>query len=257
MALPSASTLGEALASNRSAGSISELPLHLLSSEAAAEEVQDSAVLAFDESVVGYFVTATTAVTQRVLQCDMPIVGPLAASAMMPNLASFKLPWGILGAEWSMGFILGAHYPQSHRPVVASSFEDSVVGCIPMITVLGRRVTSAIPLNPWTATADFGLHAMSAKGKPDFEMRPSNLAAVDVVVSMNDAIVGRTRGADFMGDLTGAAMKLAEALARRERQLSPGNIVAIGGGPLIFQAVAGQTFRADFGPLGTVEVEFI
>jgi 2-keto-4-pentenoate hydratase len=256
MATASALSIGEALASHRSDGSIADVPLHLISSEARAQEVQDAAVMAYDESIVGYFATATTAVTQRVLQCDKPIFGPLVASAILPDRTGFRLPWGVLGAEWSIGFIIGASYPQLHQPTVFTSFEEAVIGCIPMITILGRRVTSSIPLNPWTATADFGLHVSSSKGEPVFDMRPSDLAGIDVVVSMNDAIVGQSSGRNIIGDLTGAIMMLAEVLTTQGRRLSPGNIIAVGGGPLIMQAVVGQTFRADFGRLGAVQVEF-
>lgn len=248
--------LGEALALHRSGGSIAALALQSISSAEMAEEVQDAALVALDDNVVGYFATATIPVTRRLLRCDGPVFGPLTGASLLPSHSRLRLPQGVLGAEWSLGLLLGDLYPDPHRPVTASAIEDAIIACVPMISVLGRRVTGGVPLNPWTATADFGLHVASVRGTPVFERHLADLQGLEVVASMNGAVVGRSRGGEVMRDVRQAIADLSLYLARRGRQVPPGNLIAIGGGPLILQAVVGQAFTADFGELGTVEAVF-
>ncbi|MDT3375720.1 hypothetical protein RNI52_00150 [Labrys neptuniae] len=248
--------LGEALAFNRSGGTIGDLPLHLISSEQMAEDVQDAAFAALDDNSVGYYATATIPATRRILQCDGPVFGPLPGASMMSSHSPFRLPPGMLGAEWSLGLLLGDSYPDPHRPVTPSLIEEAIIGCVPMITILGRRVRGAVPLNSWTATADFGLHVASAKGRPVFDRQLADLGGLEVVASMNGAVVGRSRGEQVMREVRQAIASLSLYLARRGRQVPPGNLIAIGGGPLILQAVVGQAFAADFGDLGSVEMVF-
>lgn len=256
MAITSIEDLGEALALNRSEGIVTDLPFRLISSEAAAEGVQDAAIMASNDNVVGYFATATTPTTQRLLQCDMPIFGPLVSSVVVSDHAHFSLPLGVLGAECSFGFIVGAPYPDPHADISLRSLQEVVIGCLPMITILGRRMTKEAPLNSWTATADFALHVASVKGRPVFDMHLEDLSGIKVIAGMNGAIVGHTNGESVMGHPVNAVLWLAEALNRCRRQLSAGSIIAIGAGPLILQAVVGQTFRADFGSMGSVDVTF-
>ena len=248
--------LGEALALHRSGGSIADLPLHLISSEQMAEEVQDSALAAMDDNVVGYFATATIPATRRILQCDGPVFGPLLGTSMLPSHSLFRLPPGVLGAEWSLGLLMGDSYPDPHRPMAPAQIEEAIIGCVPMITVLGRRAKGAVPLNSWTATADFGLHVATSRGMPVYDRHLADLKGMEVVASMNGAEVGRSHGERVMADVRAAIADLSLYLARRGRQVPPGNLVVIGGGPLILQAVVGQAFTADFGELGTVEMVF-
>ncbi|MBP0581928.1 hypothetical protein J8I29_21545 [Labrys sp. LIt4] len=252
----SVAELGEALAFNRSGGIIDDLPLQLISSEQMAEEVQDAALAAMDDNVAGYFATATIPATRRILQCEVPLFGPLAASSLLPSHSHFRLPPGVLGAEWSLGLLMGDSYPDPHRPVTLALIEEAIIGCVPMITILGRRVRGGVPLNSWTATADFGLHVASVRGAPAFDRHLADLKGLEVVASMNGAVVGRSRGERVMSDIGEAIASLSLYLARRSRQVPPGNLIAIGGGPLILQAVVGQAFTADFGDLGAVEVVF-
>ncbi|MDZ5453192.1 fumarylacetoacetate hydrolase family protein [Labrys sedimenti] len=252
----SVAELGEALAFSRSGGSIGDLPLHLISSEQMAEDVQDVAVAALDDNIAGYCATATIPATRRILQCEEAVFGPLTASSMLADRSHFRLPPGVLGAEWSLGLLLGDSYPDPHRPATPSLIEEAIIGCVPMITILGRRVKGVVPLNSWTATADFGLHSASVKGAPVYDRHLADLKGLEVVASMNGAVVGRSRGETVMSDVREAIAHLSLYLARRGRQVPPGNLIAIGGGPLILQAVVGQAFVADFGGLGTVEVVF-
>lgn len=248
--------LGEALASNRSGGAIADLPLQLISSERVAEQVQDAAFAALDDNVAGFFATATIPATQRFLQCEGPIFGPLTASSLLPSHAHIRLPPGVLGAEWSLGLLMGEAYPDPYRPLTPRLIEEAVIGCVPMITLLGRRVPGGVPLNAWTATADFGLHVASARGAPVHDRPLADLKGMEVVARMNGAQVGRSRREQVMRDIMEAIAGFSFYLRRRARQVPPGNLIAIGGGPLILQAVVGQTFTADFGELGVVEMAF-
>ena len=248
--------IGETLASSRLAGVVSHIPFRSLNSETVAEETQSSAIAAFGGRTVGYFVTSATAVTQRVLHCDTPILGSLLDTAMMLNQERLRLPRGVLGAECAFGFIIGAPYPDPHQDITRSAVERIIIGCEPMITVLGRRVPAAIPLNSWTATADFALHVASVKGPPVFDLRFEDLPGTEVVATIDGAVMGRGIGGDIMGDPLEGVIWVAKALKARGRQLSPGNIVAVGGCAGLFQVLPGQVFKADFAELGSVEAAF-
>ena len=62
------------------------------------------------------------------------------------------------------------------------------------------------------------------------------------------------RGGDVLGHPLEAVAWLARALARRGGRLDAGDLVATGTCAGLLQVLPGQTFAADFGGLGTVEL---
>ena len=253
-ATPFVGRFGEALAKSRLEGAVVDLPLHEIGAQDVAEDVQDAAVEAWDGGIEGWFVTATSPTTQRILRLDTPIFGPLVSSTQVEERAHLRLPFGVLGAECCFGLIIGAPYPDPRGSITRSSLEKVVLGCLPMIAILGRRVRGTVPLNAYTATADFALHVASVKGKPVFDMRVQQLAAIDVAASIDGAVLTRANSRDLVADPMELALWLARGLQRRGRQVSPGSILAIGSGGLILQVLSGQRFKAEFDTLGSVEV---
>jgi 2-keto-4-pentenoate hydratase len=77
-----------------------------------------------------------------------------------------------------------------------------------------------------------------------------------VSVTRNDELVTTGSGEAVLGGPLNVMAWLADELPRFGRRLRRGDVVTTGVATDVFEAVAGDTCVADFGPFGTVSVTF-
>jgi 2-keto-4-pentenoate hydratase len=249
--------LGLELASNRRTGSVSRLPLKDISSGDEAQVVQETAIEAFGGEARGYVLAATTPLTQRILHCDGPVFAPLLDVDILTPGHRFWLPHGVLGAGCSFAFVFGAPFPAPGESISRVTVLPALAGCRTCVDILGRRASADVPLNEWTATADFGLHVASLLGPfvdPEFFDR---LAAVEVLAQIDGRQIASGSGRDIMSDPLEALTWLANALAGQGRQINAGDMVVVGSCTGILQVLPQQVFRADFGSFGAADITFV
>ena len=255
MSFGSLENLGRELAECRRLGRVVDLRLERITAEDEADAVRDEAVAAYHSSVCGYRIAATTALTRRLLGCEAPVWAPLLAAEVRPGGTSFRLPPGVIGAGCELAFVMARPYPlHGDEEVSRASAGRAVAACRPGVGILGRRVPGSKPLNALTATADFGLGVAFVEGRDAEGWEAADLATVPVTARIDGRAVAAGHGGDVLGHPLEAVAWLARALARRGGRLDAGDLVATGTCAGLLQVLPGQTFAADFGSLGTVEL---
>lgn len=248
--------IGRALAASRRAGRISPQPLKHIRSQDQAEAVQWEANFAFGDEPVGYVVTATTLGKQKRLGCNGPIFGRAFASTVAPSGSSITLPAGVLGAGYGCAFTLGLPYPQPGTPIGLESLKPLIVGCATTLDILGRRVSGDVPLNTWTATADYALHVVSIVSP----LRSDWLTVEPPAGEVSLAIDGHRLVTDAGGDVGSpleSVVWLAEALQARGRFLNAFDRVFVSASTDLLQVLPGQRLERLVGGVSDVQADLI
>ncbi|WP_128564343.1 2-keto-4-pentenoate hydratase [Methylobacterium crusticola] len=250
--------LGRGLAEARRLNHVSpRLDLRVIAGPAAAEAVQAEAVLAYNQPIRGYTLAATSDRSARLLGCDGPVVAPLFAPAMLPSGTSLRASRGILGVGAQYTFVFGRPFPlDGEDPGDLDALAAAVVSCHLGVQVLGRRVCHTVPLNAWTATADFGLDVAHGRGGAVADWRDRDLATSAVSLRLDGHVVAQGSGREILNRHPLAAVAwLAEIVSQAGRTIDAFDAVATGSCTALSQIVPGQHVEADFGSLGRVELD--
>jgi 2-keto-4-pentenoate hydratase len=246
--------LGASLADCRKHGILGDLPLDRIGSDEEAEAVQAAALDAYGGAPCGYSIQATSILTRRLLCCDTPVFGPLVDTDVVQSGVDFHLPRGVLGAGAAFAFVFGRPYPGEDERISRATVQRAISTCRLGIELLGRRVPGSTPLNSRTATADFALNVLFVRGPRIDHWADLDLAAAQVSARINGQITAKGCGADVMTHPLDALVWLAQALAARGRELEAGELVTTGTCLGLLQVIPGQTFEADFGAFGRVDI---
>ncbi|MDQ0437243.1 2-keto-4-pentenoate hydratase [Kaistia dalseonensis] len=212
--------------------------------------MQTEAVIAYASWSKGYTVTGADAQSRRLLNLHEPICGPLLEHDIVPSGARYRLPQGTLGVCCQFVFTFGRPYPMPGEAIDLASLLHAIIHGRPGLVVLARRVTGAVPLNDWTATADFGLAACHVIGAGVVD--PGDPAARELSISavVDGQKLAEVSAGDALRDALDGLVHLARVLAGRGNVTEAGDIVAVSACCGILQAIPGQQFEADFGRWG-------
>ena len=242
---------GAALAKARRSSHSGDVDLSWLTSLREARDVQDAAIDCFEAAPVGYTLTATTAVTSRLLNCSEPIVGKLLAEYVYESGSTLRLPYGTLGLGAQFIFVMGAPI---REPIDLRSVSDAVVSCRMGLQLLGRRASRGLPINDWSATADFALDVGCVRGAGIEGWDRADLQAIRVSLRVGGNDLARSDNPDAFGDPVGTLVDLARSLQARGGSLQAGDVVATGSCTGLAQVVPGQHIAAVFPGCGEVEL---
>ncbi len=247
--------LAQALARNRSAGIVTDLPLSLLQSEEAAKAVQSAALAAFDTDFRGYALVGTHATVRRSLGLREAIVSPIPNRACFESRKTFPLPRGMIGAQCELLFTIGRNYPAAGETVDRQSAADAIVACRPAIGLVGRRTRTA-PANPLVATADFACHVATICGPSPRPINWLDLDKLPMTARIDGNLVMSASASDILGHPLEAVAWLALNLVDDGGGLNAGDLVATGSCAPLLQVIPGQTLAVDFDTLGAVNCAF-
>ncbi|MGI4764586.1 MAG: 2-keto-4-pentenoate hydratase [Janthinobacterium lividum] len=216
-----------------------------------ARDIQDFAVECLDGRPIGYTLAATTRVTSRLLNCCEVVSGTLMDDFVYDSGAIVGLPYGALGIGAQFIFVIGSSL---REPYTAASVSNAIVSCRMGLQLLGRRASRGLPIDDWSATADFALDVGCVRGAEIAGWDPADLGAIRVSLRVGGYEMARNDGPDVFGDPLGALVDLARSLHARGGSLEAGDVVATGSCTGLTQIVPGQHIAAIFPGHGEVEV---
>ena len=132
---------------------------------------------------------------------------------------------------------------------------EHIDALIPGIEIVDYRFESWA-VGALRVAADNAIHGWWVRGEAVTEWRGSDLAAASVSVSRNGEPVTTGTGAAVLGHPLTVMAWLADELPGFDLQLRRGDVVTTGVATDVFEAAAGDTCVADFGPFGTVSVTY-
>jgi 2-keto-4-pentenoate hydratase len=240
---------------------VSDLPLRLQPQTLAdAYAIQNDVVAGLVAQsggrCIGYKVACTNEIAQAALQIDRPLFGRLMSQTTSPTgatLAADQFTHRVVEAEF--GFRLGAEVDPVDGGHTAASIAPNIDALIPAIEIVDHRFESWA-VGALRVAADNAIHGWWVRGEPVTDWRSHDLAAALVSVTRDGDLVTTGSGAAVLGDPLNVMAWLADELPRFGLQLRRGDVVTTGVATDVFEASAGESCVADFGPFGMVAVAF-
>ena len=210
--------------------------------------------LAAGARLVGYKVGLTSKAMQRSSQIDEPDYGYLLDHMMIADggktrRADYCLP----RVEVELAFVLGL--PLKGPGLTIRDILKATDYVIPALEIVDARIKD--PRKIYDTISDNGASAgLVLGGRP---VRPDSidLRWAGALLYKNAEIEETGLAAGVLGHPAQGAVWLANKLGMQGITLEPGHIVLTGSFTRVAFAQAGDTFQADFGPLGGVTVQFV
>ena len=231
-------------------------PASLADAYAVQQRVVAGLVAPTDGRCIGYKCACTNEIAQAALQIDRPVFGRLLAQTTSPSgvtLPADRFTHRVIEAEFALR--IGADVELvdgGHTPATIAEHIDALV---PSIELVDHRFESWA-VGALRIAADNAIHGWWVHGEPVTDWRHHDLAAAAVSVTRNGELVTTGSGAAVLGNPLNVMAWLADELPQFGLALRRGDVVTTGVATDVFEAVAGDTCVADFGPFGTVTVAF-
>jgi 2-keto-4-pentenoate hydratase len=223
---------------------------------AEAYAVQDR-FAAFLGRPVGYKIAYINPDVQRALGIPSPMFGRLFEGRVFASparLAATRFNHILVETEFS--FRMARDLPPRAAAYTREEVEDAVAAVMPSFELADTRYSDWRKVAPLDAVADNALGSHWVGGAERADVRGLDLAAQEVVSSVNGRVASRGRGANVGGSPLAALVWLANELNRWGRGLVAGDRITTGCCMDVLELHAGDSAEADFGALGRVRVEF-
>jgi 2-keto-4-pentenoate hydratase len=209
-----------------------------------------------DGRCIGFKMACTSEIAQAALQIDRPVFGRLMSQTTSPTgttLAADQFTHRVIEAEFA--FRIGTDVEPVDSGHTQVTIAEHIDALIPSIEIVDYRFES------WTVgalriAADNAIHGWWIRGEPVTKWRGHDLATSPVSVTRNGELVTTGSGAAVLGHPLNVMAWLADELPRFGSRLRRGDVVTTGVATDVFEANAGDSCVADFGPFGTVIVAF-
>ena len=207
--------------------------------------------------VVGYKIGCTAKDQQKLLKTKSPFYGRIFGPFMRQSPTELSAgAFHMLGLEAEFAFRLKAAIRPRKAPWSEEEVEKKIGALHPAIEIVDTRLDDWIARGAASIAADNGANAALVIGAPVRKWREHDLAAAKVSLSVDGEVVARGAGRRALGHPVKALTWLANTLSEAGIGLERDQVVTTGTVTGLHYAEAGQTARADFGELGTVEVGF-
>jgi 2-keto-4-pentenoate hydratase len=204
----------------------------------------------------GYKIGYASEVVQRAFGISEPVFGRLLADRVLPSpgvLPSAGFTTRVVETEF--GVRMGRALPARAEAYSLDEVTGAVAAVMPSFEIVDSRFEEWKKLTALLAVADNVLHSHWVAG-PERTPAGLDLAAISVVTRVNGREATRGTGAAVLGSPYRALHWLANALVQRGRGLAAGEWVTTGCCTEVLELAPGDVAEADFGPLGSVRVEF-
>ncbi len=208
------------------------------------------------QPIVGWKIAATSLAGQQHIGVDGPLAGRLFANRVVTGGANVSLTGNHLRlAEAEFGFRLGTDLPQRERPYTVEEVLDAVVSVHPMIELPDSRFEQVARVGAAQLIADVACAWWLIAGEPArIDWRTVDLSRQQVKTTVNGEASAMGTGANVLGDPRLALTWIANELRVHGEGLRAGQIVTTGTCIVPVPLSQGDYFRADFGPLGDIDV---
>jgi 2-keto-4-pentenoate hydratase len=234
-----------------------ELPAHCRPRNAAeAYRVQDLLAGELDFPVGGWKIGCTSAAARKVLKCRGPFAGRVFTTRMFESGVSLPdSAYPMRGLEGEFAFRMKAALPPRKRAYSLAEATAAVGSLHPAIEIVDSRFADWLKVGVQSIIADQGSNGALILGPAVPRWRQLKLDQMRVKMLVNGKVVGQGTGADCLGHPLKALTWLANLL-RKRGGLASGAIVSTGTCCGFYRAAPGDSARAEFGRIGTVEVTF-
>ena len=212
-------------------------------------------------SVIGYKVACTNVTAQRQLHVDAPFSGRLLSAFFFESPArvdASKFFMRVVEAEFA--FEMARDLPPAATPRSRQEIAAAVKGVLPGIEIVDSRFDDWTTIGAPSLIADNACNAAWVKGSmmTDWEalLHTSDLAAQAVRVTVNGKLLREGTGSNVLGHPFHALEWLVNNLSARGLGLKAGQYVTTGVTTEVYMAERGDRITADFGPVGSVDLEF-
>ena len=205
---------------------------------------------------IGYKAACTNEVAQTALQIDRPVFGRLMSQTTSPSgstLVADQFTHRVVEAEFA--FRVGADVEAVEGGHTQATIAEHIDALIPGIEIVDYRFESWA-VGALRIAADNAIHGWWVRGDPVTDWRDHDLAASAVSVTRGGTLVTTGSGAAVLGHPLNVMAWLADELPRFDLRLHRGDVVTTGVATDVFEAGAGDSCVADFGPFGRVSVAF-
>jgi 2-keto-4-pentenoate hydratase len=144
----------------------------------------------------------------------------------------------------------------SPGPHTREEISDAVEGVLPGIEIVDSRYISWTTMGATALIADNACHGAWVKGAVVRDWRGIDLASQAVRLIVNDKVVAAGSGAAVLGHPLNALEWLVGKLSSHGLRLAAGDYITTGVTTDTYMVEAGDSVRAEFGPVGAVELSF-
>ena len=240
---------------------LSTIPLSIApSTPAEAYAVQDHLVRRLAQDLgptVGYKIGCTNQSAREMLEVDDPFSGRCLAREVHHSpaiLQSNELQ--MIGIEPEIAIRVAADMPNDQ--VWTPDRVAEVADCImPSVEIVESRFSTWPRMGILAAIADNGAHRKLILGESVSNWTQELINNTEVSVTADGNVVREGNARNVDGGPFGVLAWLANHLNQQGHQLRSGDIVTTGVMTDIFDADMGQKLIANFGPLGTIEIEIV
>lgn len=208
--------------------------------------------------IVGWKIAATSTAGQRHIGVDGPIAARLLSEHVVGSGLSFPMKANVMNvAEAEFAFRMKSALPPRTRPYSVGEVMDAVDTLHPALEIPDSRFAEFGKVGAAQLIADAACAQWLATGRSASESwRDLNLIQHEVIAYRNGTEAGRGRGENVLGDPRVALAWLANELLAQGQHLRAGDLVTTGACVAPMEVRPGDSLRADFGILGTVEASF-
>ena len=209
-------------------------------------------------TVIGYKVACTNVTAQRQLNVDAPFSGRLLSAFFFESPArvdASKFFMRVVEAEFA--FEMARDLPPSAAPRSRQEIAAAVKGVIPGIEIVDSRFDDWTTIGAPSLIGDNACNAAWVKGRPLTDWQSVDLAAQAVSVTVNGKVLREGTGSNVLGHPLNALEWLVNNLSERGLGLKAGQFVTTGVTTEVYMAERGDRIMADFGPVGSVDLDFV
>lgn len=218
----------------------------------------DQLLAHYGGTVIGYKVACTNVTAQRQLNVDAPFSGRLLSAFFFESpgrVDASKFFMRVVEAEFA--FEMARDLPPISEPRSRDEIAAAVKGVLPGIEIVDSRFDDWTTIGAPSLIADNACNAAWVRGRLITGWKDIDLAAQAVRVTVNGKVLREGAGSNVLGHPLNALEWLVNNLSARGLGLKAGQFVTTGVTTEVYMAERGDRITADFGPVGSVDLEFV
>jgi 2-keto-4-pentenoate hydratase len=218
----------------------------------------DQLLAHYGGTVIGYKVACTNVTAQRQLNVDAPFSGRLLSAFFFESPARVQAGQFFMRVvEAEFAFEMARDLPSTTAPRSREEIAAAVKGVLPGIEIVDSRFDDWITIGAPSLIADNACNAAWVKGSLVTDWQAVDLAAQAVRVTVNGKVLREGSGSNVLGQPLNALEWLVNNLSARGLGLKAGQYVTTGVTTEVYMAERGDRITADFGSVGSVDLEFV
>jgi 2-keto-4-pentenoate hydratase len=222
------------------------------------DDLIDRLLAHYGGSVIGYKIACTNVTAQRQLNVDAPFAGRLLSAFFFESPARVEAdPFFMRVVEAEFAFEMARDLPPTAAPRSRQEIAAAVKGVLPGIEIVDSRFDDWTTIGAPSLIADNACNAAWVKGRLFNDWQAIDLAAQAVRVTVNGKFLREGSGSNVLGHPLHALEWLVHSLSDRGLGLKAGQYVTTGVTTEVYMAERGDRITADFGPVGSVDLDFV